>query len=95
MINTLFNLFLITWFITENSYIQMYVDKLGDILLKTEELDNFLQTPLRIILISLYDILSCHKCLSFWIVLIITLNPIWAIGTSIVAFTLQKLINKI
>ena len=43
---------------------------------------------------ALFEISGCLMCLSFWSVLILTLNPIYAIGAAMAGQAYSKLINK-
>jgi len=40
---------------------------------------------------ALFEVLGCLKCLCFWSVLILTLNPFYAIGASIVGQAYSKM----
>jgi hypothetical protein len=73
----LIKIFLLSWFITHNDYIQT------NLLL-------FVKHNKNIITLILLDILSCCMCLSFWITFIITFNFWIACLVSFISFILIK-----
>lgn len=83
--NLLLTLFLITWFFTNHDKITPLIDRLYiclDI--------KFKNKILKFIFSNLHEILTCHKCLSFWTTLIVTQNFIDALLVSFIAYLTQK-----
>lgn len=88
---------LIGWFITENYYIQQFIEKNFSTPSTIPHYYIFgidLNTLTSIIKMGIYDILSCLKCFSFWITLLITFNIWIALSASFIAFIFEKTINK-
>jgi hypothetical protein len=81
----LIKIFLITWLITSFEPLQDVLTNLFD---KIYQRTN--KNPLKRIYDSLYTILTCQKCLSFWTTLIITQNIFMACGVSFVAFIFEN-----
>lgn len=73
----LIKIFLMTWFITNNDYIQENLTKLVD------KYNN-------VFTVMLFEIVSCHKCLSFWVVLGFTFNIYIALAVSFIAYLTEK-----
>jgi hypothetical protein len=79
-------LLLFAWLFTQSEFIQGYVDK---VFFKINE--NNCTKPIRRFLVeSLWTILGCQKCLTFWTILIITWNPIVAFSFAWIASVTQK-----
>jgi hypothetical protein len=74
-----FKIFLISWLVTNHQFIVNIIDKLFEDI-----------TPDESIAQSVYDILTCHKCLSFTLILILTYNIWLAIIFSIIAKIIEK-----
>jgi hypothetical protein len=81
----LLKIFLITWFITHFELIQDTLLSVFDRLCQSTD-NNILKR----IYDSLYTILSCHKCLSFWTTLIVTQDIFMACGVSFIAYLLNR-----
>ena len=81
----LLQIFLITWIFTHHDKISEVLDK-GYILLKSKTKKKVI----AFILENIHEVLTCHKCLSFWTTLIITQNIFAAILISFAAYTLEK-----
>jgi hypothetical protein len=81
----LLNIFLVTWFLTNHDKIVEVVD--NSYLYVKSKLRNKI---LIFILNNLHEVVSCHKCLSFFSTLFITLNPFQALLVSFVAWLVQK-----
>ncbi len=81
----LINLFLITWFFTNHDRITFFLDK--SYLWLSKKSKNKI---ILFILSNLHEVLTCHKCFSFWTTLFVTQNLIEAILVSFVASILQK-----
>jgi hypothetical protein len=82
-------IYLIVWFITNFELLTDQIDNLFSYL-QTKKTNKYI----TIILNNLYTVLSCQKCLSFWSVLIITLNPYYALSAAIIAQIHTKINNK-
>jgi len=59
----------------------------------TKALDDFFSPRQDKLSEWIWDALGCQKCITFWLVLIFTFNPLWAIGASMIA-ELHKKISK-
>jgi hypothetical protein len=70
--------FLAAWFITNFEPITQHTEGLYS---------KYFNSPIRIG----FEILTCFKCLSFWLVLIITWNPLYALGASFIASTYDEI----
>jgi hypothetical protein len=81
----LLNIFLITWLFTHHDKILEVLDK-SYIWIKSK----FKNKVIGFILENIHEVLTCHKCLSFWTTLIITQNIFAAILISFAAYTLEK-----
>jgi hypothetical protein len=81
----LLQIFLITWLFTHHDKISEALDKAY-----IWTLSKIKKKVIRIILENIHEIISCHKCLSFWTTLIITQNIFAAILISFAAYTLEK-----
>ncbi len=81
----LLNIFLVTWFLTNHDKIVEAVDN-SYLYLKSKIKNKIL----IFILNNLHEVVSCHKCLSFFSTLFITLNPFQALLVSFVAWMVQK-----
>lgn len=81
----LLQIFLITWLFTHH-------DKISEVLDKAYiwTLSKIKNKVIRFILENIHEVLTCHKCLSFWTTLIITQNIFAAILISFAAYTLEK-----
>lgn len=71
-------IFLISWLFTDNFYIQEYVD-----IIAGKVNNKFLSL--------LIEPFQCFKCLTFWTVLLITLNPFNALLFSFLASLYLKI----
>lgn len=80
IINFLAPLF-IAWFAAHFTPIQSLIDKLF----------NYLPKSLK----SYREYLSCFKCLSFWITLGMTFNPILAMAFSMGAYTYTRIMDNL
>lgn len=85
MIETTIKIFLVSWFLTHFEPLTGWLE------------DQFLKVRLTLkdeVKILLWDTLygwaSCHKCLSFWLTLSITLDPFYALGVSFAAWMLEN-----
>lgn len=86
----IFKIFLITWLFTHIDFIQHKIDDLF------MWLDQKVNSKYRnIILDKLYILLGCHKCLGFWITLIVTFNIFSAILVAYVAYIMGLIENKL
>ncbi len=86
---TLFNLFIISFFFTHFEPIQDRLEIwIGLLQLKTKR--HWLQT----IIDSVYIVLSCFKCFSFHLSLIVTFDPILSMFVSFLAYTYMKIIER-
>ena len=74
-------LFLLAWFFTHFEPIK---DQITD--LYSKYFGTWLQQG--------FEILSCFRCLSFWIVLIGTFDPFYAVGASFIATIYQDVIER-
>jgi hypothetical protein len=81
----LLNIFLTTWFFTNHDKIIEGVD--NSYLYLKSKLRNKI---LLFILNNIHEVLTCHKCLSFFTTLFITLDPFAAFLTSFCAWIVQK-----
>lgn len=90
MIHTLLICFTTAWFITQFEPLQNVFHKLfGVLMLSTDK------KYLRTIIDSVYIASGCFKCMSLWITLFVTFNPLYAIILSMLAQMYTKLIiNK-
>ena len=75
------NLYTICWMIIYFNPIQKLINNI------------FLKLPQNLLTESLWTILGCQKCLTFWVVLLFTLNPIVAIICSMVAQIQTRIIK--
>lgn len=82
MIEVLIQIYLSCWFFTNFSPIQKAINY---IFILKEEL-NWIED-------SIFTILGCQQCLTFWVVLIVTFNPFYAFGLSALAQIHKKLIH--
>lgn len=81
-------IFLFTWFITSFEPLQNKIDDLQFHLedkYKTRIKFKKLFIVLKFLTDTIYEIISCHKCLAFWVTLIVTLNLPFAILVSFFA----------
>ena len=78
---TIIILYLICWLITNFDPLQRLINNI------------FLKLPQNILTESLWTILGCQKCLSLWLILIITLDPIAAITCSMLSQLQTKLVK--
>jgi hypothetical protein len=81
----LLKIFLVTWILTNHDKISELVDT-AYIKIKSKFSKKFL----LIILNNLHEVLTCHKCLSFFTTLFITQDIFAAILVSFVASIFQK-----
>lgn len=70
--------FLVAWFLTENDYIQEKFERIYDF--KYFELVG--------------DIITCFKCLTFWLTLICTLDVFLSIFMALIASTYDYIIKR-
>lgn len=87
------SLFLIGWIITHSETFQEWIDEIFSWLFaKTFKWPLIVWT-----LDQLYIILGCQKCLTFWIILIATWNPLLALGAAYFAhigMQIEKIAKK-
>ena len=83
----IFKLYLIAWFITNFSPLQDKLENVTELLL-----DKY--TKIQLITNTIYEVLSCQKCMTLWLILFVTLNPYMAILGAMIAQIHQTLINK-
>lgn len=83
--------FLITWLLTHVEWYTNFMDWLF------EKLFMFCwKSPLATWLLNqAYILVGCPKCLAFWTILIMTWNPILAIGVAYIANLSQLIENKL
>jgi hypothetical protein len=81
-----FALWLFIWMYLQITPLQMWLDNLYDNLLYSQKIPGLLMQLISLVWIAI----DCHKCLSFWLILIFTGNPIVAIGFSVLASLMQK-----
>lgn len=82
----LMNLFVLMWFLTA---------LIRDLDLSDIPVWNVRRTPLRIALIVLHKLITCEKCLSFWLTLILTRDFFMSAGVSFLIWTTWKVIGNI
>jgi len=86
MIEITIKIFLVSWFLTHfeplTNWIgeQFFKQKLK---LKDCDIKSLLWD-------TLYEWISCHKCLAFWLTFSITFNPFYALGASFAAWMLEN-----
>jgi len=85
-LQTGFAIWLFIWIYLQITPLMMWLDNLYDRILFSGRLPGLLMQGLGL----LWTAIDCHKCLSFWFILIFTHNPIIAIGFSILASLLSK-----
>lgn len=85
----IFKLFLLGWFISEFSPIQ----DLFNLYIKPILQPNNEESWINLVKSYLQSSVSCHKCLSFWIALIVTQDVFTAIAASFLASVFQRLFN--
>lgn len=73
-----FKIFLLSWLITNYPLISNWIDDM----FKDNNEDEIIAN-------TIYEIFSCHKCLSFTLILIITMNIWYAIIFAIIAKIIQ------
>jgi len=87
------SLFLIGWIITHSEWFQEWIDDaFAWAFAKT-----YKWPLIGWLLNQLYTIVGCQKCLVFWIVLVVTWNPILALGCAYFAhlgMQIEKIANK-
>lgn len=76
-----FAIWLFVWMYLQITPLQMYLDDLYDNLIYSDRIPGLIMQFISL----LYIAIDCHKCLSFWLILILTGNPIIAISFSILA----------
>jgi hypothetical protein len=81
-----FKIFLFTWFFTNFEPFQVFLEKL--FITINDKINQY--NNLKIINNHLYNILSCHKCLSFWVCIISTGDFLSSILLSFIANLLKK-----
>jgi len=85
--------FLISWIIQEHYYVKYYTNQYFENYKEVK--DNTFKTAINIITASIVDMFTCHKCLAFWLTLVITWSLPQALFVSFTAFVFQKLISRI
>jgi hypothetical protein len=89
---TLINLFTFSWFVTNHSYLQTYIDGYW------EDYDASYETVSHLIkkvIVNVFmEVLSCHKCLAFWSTLLWTWNLPSALLVSFTAYVFQKIMDR-
>lgn len=85
MITLSFTIFLFTWLWTQLAFVHEWIDDLYlTYVLPAEE------TPYKYILSQIWAHIDCHKCITFWSIMIITWNPILALTFAWLAHVTQK-----
>lgn len=82
--------FFIAWFITNFEPLQSLIQNVTDNILQKNIHNKYLFT----IVDNIYIVLSCFKCLSLWLTLFVTFNPLFAFIIAFLADTYLHLINK-
>jgi len=72
--------FLIAWFLLETEFYHRIIDYITPKVPK--QLNVF------------FDVFSCFKCLSFWLTLAITFNPLYAIIAAFTATTYEAITTR-
>jgi ABC-type Fe3+-siderophore transport system permease subunit len=87
------SLFLIGWILTHSEWFQNALDEAFD-----WTTAKFIKYGVNLWLLNqLYIVLGCQKCLTFWIVLCFTWNPLIALGCAYAAhlgMMIEKIANK-
>ena len=76
-----FALWLFIWGYLQITPLQMWLDNVYDNLIYSQRIPGIVMQAISLLWIAI----DCHKCLSLWLILIFTQNPIVAIGFSILA----------
>ena len=78
----LLKIFLATWYFTDNDYIQETINHIFK-KINTDKLPKTID--------AIHIIFGCHKCLSFFVTLTITLNIWLALGVSFIVYVTSKI----
>jgi hypothetical protein len=81
-----FATWLFIWMYLQITPIQMWLDNFYDNLIYSDRIPGLIMQFISLVWIAI----DCHKCLSFWLILAFTQNPIVAIGFSFLASLMQK-----
>jgi len=75
------------WVYLQITPLQMWLDTFYDSLCDSQKFPGLVMQAISLVWISI----DCHKCLSFWLGLVFTGNPIVAISFAILATLLAKI----
>jgi hypothetical protein len=85
-LQTGFAIWAFIWMYLQIVPLQMWLDNIYDNLIDSQRIPGLLMQLISLVWIAI----DCHKCLAFWLILLLTGNPIVAIGFSILALLLSK-----
>lgn len=81
--------FLVCWFLTHFEPLTEQIERWS-----FKIRDHFNSEIKQLLWDKFYDIISCWKCMSLWLVFSFTLDPFYAIGASLTAWVLEKITSK-